>query len=154
MSNDLVIEGIYKECPFPTPAVAFEYRHIGYNDFNRTGCVPVSFDLVGKLYVFLPRLLVGVFPCFGADTSLLAAFVCQIVGEHPTRSLKYCFGKHVITMRGMLFVLLHQQLCKELSVLFVAIQCSATTSPPVITGLADTHDLTQEYHGGSIPKIV
>ncbi len=108
MCNDLVIEGIYKERPLPTPAVAIEYRHIGYHDFNRTGCVPVSLDFVRKHYVFRSCLLIGEFPRFGADTGLLAAFVCQIVGEHPTRSFKYRFGKHVITMRGMLFVLLHQ----------------------------------------------
>ena len=98
VGEDLVVECIYKGPPFPTPSVALEYRHVGYNNFNRLRCIPVSFDFVRKLDVFVSRFLVGVFPCLGADASLLAAFVCEIVRKQPSSSLKYRLSQPVVTV--------------------------------------------------------
>ena len=50
--KDLVIKCIDKKCPFLIPSVVLEDRHIGYDDFNRMGCVPVSLDFVLKFYMF------------------------------------------------------------------------------------------------------
>ena len=73
MHKDLVIECIDRERPFPAPPIALEYRHVGYDDFNGTSRVPVARDFVGKRCIFFSYFLVGIFPCFGANTGLFAA---------------------------------------------------------------------------------
>ena len=76
MRKELVIECINKERPLPVLSVTLEYRHAGYSDFNRLGCVPLALNFVGECYMFFSCVLVGISPCFGVDTGLLAAFVC------------------------------------------------------------------------------
>lgn len=92
MSEDLIVECIYKECPFPVLSVTLEYCHVGYDDFNRMSCIPVSLDYIWKRYMFFSCFLVGILPCFRSNTSLFAAFVRKIVRKYPSGSLKYGFG--------------------------------------------------------------
>ena len=107
--KDLIVECIDKKRPFPIPSIVLEYRHVGYNDFNRMSCIPVSIDFVREPHMFFSRFLVGVFPCFGANTGLLAAFMCQIMRKYPSGSFKDSFCKHMVSMRRVLLMLLCQQ---------------------------------------------
>ena len=87
-------------------------------------------------------LFVAVFTSFGADPCVFAAFVSQIMRENPACFLKYVLRKHMVAVGRVLLVLFEQKLCKQLSILFVPVQCSLTMLPFVVAGLADSHELT------------
>ena len=78
VGEDLVVEGICKERPFPIFPIVFAYRHIGNNDFNGTICVPVSLHFIRERNVF--------FIALERITGLFAAFMCQIVRKYPVAS--------------------------------------------------------------------
>lgn len=64
VGKDLVVEGIQQDSPLPIGVSNFEHGHIGSNKLEWPGCVPASFDLVGKEDMFHARALITAFSGF------------------------------------------------------------------------------------------
>ena len=145
MCKDLVVERIDQKCPFPIHAVVFEYSHIGHNDLNWSARIPIALYLVGKFDVFFSVLLfVAVFASFRLYSGYFAALMSQIVRKYPSCFLKHIFCKHMVPMRRMFLMLLEQELRKQRPVFLVLVQRSLAFFPFVVTGFADSRELTEK----------
>ena len=79
VSEDLVVEGVQQNCPFPILLPDLQHRHVGNDDLNRFCCVPMASNLVCKDMAFFSKRLVGVLSGLGVNTGVLAALVGQMV---------------------------------------------------------------------------
>lgn len=104
-----------------------------------------SLYFVWELYIFCTFFFIGVFLCFGTDTSLLAA-MSQVMGKYPSCRLEYRFCKHMVSMRRMFLVLFSKELCQQ-TVPFISVHLPLSRFPLVVTGFVNSHKLTKEYNG-------
>ena len=66
MSQDLIIEGIQQNGPFPLHTVYPKFGHIRHNDLQRRRYIPAASNFVRKLNAFLSGRLIPVFSGFRA----------------------------------------------------------------------------------------
>lgn len=101
VGNDLIVESIYQQRPFPLLSLVFQYRHIRYHDLKRCLGIPVTFDQILILNAFFSRWTIPAFPGLGTNPGSLAAFMCQIVRENPTCIVKNISCKAMISKGRM-----------------------------------------------------
>lgn len=93
VSNDLIVECVHQQRPFPLFAVVLKDRHIWHNDLKGCFCVPATFYKILILNTLFSRCTILIFPCFWANAGCFTAFMCQIVRKHPAGVIEDISGR-------------------------------------------------------------
>lgn len=153
MSNNLVVKGIYKECPFIKFPITADTSHVGDNDFKRSLGIPASLDEVWKYLAFLAWFLILISLGQRANAGSLTAFMYQIVRTGPFSLLPDGTCDGVVAPSAVFLMPFHKHLRQNSTRLDVTILGSLSPPPFVITGTVGTHDLAEQIDWVSHSQI-
>ena len=75
VSEDLVVEGIQQDCPFPILFSNLEHGHVRNDDLNGFCCIPTASHFIRKDMAFFSLRFVCVLSGPGTNSGLLAALM-------------------------------------------------------------------------------
>ena len=90
VGDDLIVEGIEQQCPFPLLTVVLQYCHIGYYNLKRRLCIPTTFDKIFVFDTFFSGRFIPAFSRFRTDSGSFTAFMRQIVWEYSDNPYYLC----------------------------------------------------------------
>lgn len=96
--QDLVVESIQQDRPFPLDSFMFQDCHVRYHDFQGALRSPAAVDSVRKLHALFSWFPISVLSRFRTYPGSLAALMRQIVREFPAGLGKNISRQAVITM--------------------------------------------------------